>query len=111
MIDETTCIVCCDDGANIELEHICGTWYLHQNCLEEWLRLHPNECIICREKFMNNFKIINSNNTIDRDILKHSINNCYDGCILISMILTILGCIITLFGLTIILDYMGVFRV
>ena len=46
-----TCIVClgeenCENL--IEYNH-CGTYHIHQNCLDRW---HTNECIICREKIV-----------------------------------------------------------
>ena len=45
----TTCIVCCEEGSLIKYKHRCGTWYIHQKCLDDWAAIHSNECIICRE--------------------------------------------------------------
>ena len=34
-------------------QHGCGDYYIHQSCLDKWYNKEGYECIICREKILN----------------------------------------------------------
>ena len=114
MTDETvtTCIVCCDNGTTLRLEHTCGNWYVHEQCFRQWLSLHSNECIICRKRFRNNFKLINSNGYDRSDIIisKYSTHSFFGGIFTGFICVVFIG-VIVFFGTLIILDCFGVFHV
>ncbi len=51
------CIVCVeseDKGKLYKYEHCCGKYYIHQNCLHEWILKNGNDCIVCRENTFTN---------------------------------------------------------
>ena len=55
----TNCVICQENSTVMKLTHTCGNWYIHDECLSDWFKLHPNECFICREKYTNtNSKLI-----------------------------------------------------
>ena len=40
--------------------HKCGNYYVHDDCLNDWLQLQPNTCFICRQSYqhhVNYFKL------------------------------------------------------
>ena len=51
------CIVCVeseDKGKLYRYEHCCGKYYIHQNCLHEWILKNGNDCIVCRKNAFTN---------------------------------------------------------
>ena len=57
----TKCIVCHENGTVMKLTHTCGEWYIHDECLTTWFNIHPNECFICRKKYINtNAKLVSN---------------------------------------------------
>lgn len=51
------CIVCVeseDKGKLYRYEHCCGKYYIHQNCLHEWILKNGNDCIVCRKNTFTN---------------------------------------------------------
>ena len=55
-IDNNICFVCHEEGCSEKLilyQHGCGNYYIHQSCLDKWYKKEGYECIICREKILN----------------------------------------------------------
>ena len=45
------CIFCQDENRNsplINYSHDCGSYYIHQSCLDDWFLKNNHSCIICR---------------------------------------------------------------
>jgi len=48
-----------DDHTRV-FSHKCGNYYVHDDCLNDWLQLQPNICFICRDPYqpdVNYFKV------------------------------------------------------
>ena len=43
-----------DKGKLYRYEHCCGKYYIHQNCLHEWILKNGNDCIVCRKNAFTN---------------------------------------------------------
>lgn len=55
--EDKECIVCVeseDKGKLYRYEHCCGKYYIHQNCLHEWILKNGNDCIVCRKNAFTN---------------------------------------------------------
>ena len=51
MDNDIECIICQDELINspfIKYQHTCGTYDIHQSCLDDWFIKNSHSCIICR---------------------------------------------------------------
>tara|TARA_Y100000591_G_C21745657_1_gene651820 strand:+ start:493 stop:807 length:315 start_codon:yes stop_codon:yes gene_type:complete len=49
-----------NDDHTRAFSHKCGNYYVHDDCLNDWLQLQPNICFICREPYqehLDSFKV------------------------------------------------------
>ena len=73
-IDNNICVICHEEeneNTNDHLilyQHGCGDYYVHQKCLEKWYKKEGYECLICREK------ILDEENNTGRSITESNIN-------------------------------------
>ena len=54
-INDDECIFCHDKNELplINYQHTCGTYKIHQKCLDDWFILNNISCIICRENIID----------------------------------------------------------
>ena len=86
------CIICLEEGKLIEYNH-CGTYYVHQKCLNKW---KSTECFICRKSLIQNLDIEsdcsqNSEQTNDIQIVYYN-NSINRGTICILAVLLFTFC-------------------
>ena len=43
-----TCLICLEEGTNVNEINHCGVYYVHTKCYSQWL-LKNNTCIVCRK--------------------------------------------------------------
>lgn len=43
-----TCLICLEEGTNVNAITHCGVYYLHTKCYSQWL-LKNKTCIVCRK--------------------------------------------------------------
>lgn len=54
--NDIECIMCQDETINshfIKYQHICGTYDIHQSCLDNWFIENSHSCIICRNNIIS----------------------------------------------------------
>ena len=43
-----TCLICLEEGTNVNTITHCGVYYVHTKCYSQWLLIN-NTCIVCRK--------------------------------------------------------------
>ena len=43
-----TCLICLEEGTNVNAINHCGVYYVHTKCYSQWL-IKNNTCIVCRK--------------------------------------------------------------
>ena len=43
-----TCLICLEEGTNVNAITHCGVYYVHTKCYSQWL-IKNNTCIVCRK--------------------------------------------------------------
>jgi len=43
-----TCLICLEEGTNVNAITHCGVYYVHTKCYSQWLLIN-NTCIVCRK--------------------------------------------------------------
>ena len=43
-----TCLICLEEGTNVNTITHCGVYYVHTKCYSQWL-IKNNTCIVCRK--------------------------------------------------------------
>jgi len=54
--NDIECIICQDETINspfIKYQHTCGTYDIHQTCLDNWFIKNSHSCIICRNNIIS----------------------------------------------------------
>ena len=54
-------------------QHGCGNYWIHQDCLEKWYNKEGFECLVCREKIIDNDNYIEIKKK--SHVMQNSINN------------------------------------
>lgn len=60
-----TCCICLNEDENLILYNHCGTYYVHNKCLNECINNYQNQCFICREYIIDISSENNDNNIIE----------------------------------------------
>ena len=56
MDNDIECLICQDELINspfIKYQHTCGTYDIHQSCLDDWFIENSHSCIICRNDIIS----------------------------------------------------------
>ena len=64
------CIICQDETINshfIKYQHTCGTYDIHQSCLDDWFIENSHSCIICRNNIISSSESENNTNSSDTE--------------------------------------------
>lgn len=86
---QETCIFCLENGEITSYSHICGNYYIHNKCFNEWDKEHNNQCFICREPIIPE---INNQTLL---LARHEpVSNSLYWCKRITLIIIILGLMI-----------------
>lgn len=86
-----TCLICLEEGTNVNAITHCGLYYVHTKCYSQWL-LKNNTCIVCRKPLIEEpTDLLQETNDNRETYIKFAIVNI----IIISSLLTL--SIITLY--------------
>lgn len=87
-----TCLICLEEGTNVNTITHCGVYYVHTKCYSQWLQKN-NNCIVCRKPLIEEPTNLlqETNLTIRETYIKFAIVNI----IIITSLLTL--SIITLY--------------
>lgn len=72
-----TCCICLNEDENLILYNHCGTYYVHDKCINQCINTYQHQCFICREYIINieeNSTIENANYSVSFYILRCSLS-------------------------------------
>lgn len=81
-----TCLICLEEGTNVNAITHCGLYYVHTKCHSQWLKKN-NTCIVCRKIIIEestNLPLA-TNHTITLTSIKFAVANI----IIVTSILTL----------------------
>jgi len=61
-MNDDECIVCYEKQNAINYTHKCGKYKIHESCLYNWLSLHNDQCITCREELNTHDFVLTDDN-------------------------------------------------
>ena len=70
MDNDIECIICQDELINspfIKYQHTCGTYDIHQSCLDDWFIENSHSCIICRNNIISSSESENNTNSSESE--------------------------------------------
>ena len=76
--NDIECIICQDETINspfIKYQHTCGTYDIHQTCLDDWFVKNSHSCIICRNNIISSSESENNTNSSESECNTSSDNS------------------------------------
>mgnify|MGYP001227524874 CR=1 FL=1 len=70
MDNDIECIICQDESINspfIKYQHTCGTYDIHQSCLDDWFIENSHSCIICRNNIISSSESESNTNSSEAE--------------------------------------------
>jgi hypothetical protein len=70
MDNDIECIICQDELINspfIKYQHTCGTYDIHQSCLDDWFIKNSHSCIICRNNIISSSESESNTNSSESE--------------------------------------------